>query len=53
MLVCLLRYHFEEERLRTESEHCTKSRSLTPVPLGLSLQMSPLARAKLCRTTVT
>ena len=23
--VRLLRYHFEEERLRTESEHCTKS----------------------------
>jgi hypothetical protein len=25
MLVRLFRYHFEEEPLRTESEHCTKS----------------------------
>ncbi len=29
MLVRLLRYHFEEERLRTESEHCTKFGQLT------------------------
>ena len=33
-------------------QHCTKSGSLTLAPLGPSLEMSPLATAKLRRTTL-
>jgi hypothetical protein len=53
MLVRLLRYHFEEERLRTKPAALHQKRSLTGTPRGLSVEMSPLATAKLSRTTLT
>ena len=50
MLVRLLRYHFEEERLRTKPAALHQKRSLTGTPRGLSVETVSIGHSQnFCR----